>query len=189
MKIIKDNKLCFNKLTNTLIIGSTGYGKTVMCYKLIEYCIKNNLRIALVDPKIIEYLEYKDYKNLSFKIANETSDMDALADYITNYNLREKLYVFIDECAEVAITSRKLIDAINLKKDNVCVIACIQNPYFLKTDDINSFDYEIVLRLGYRLERRLETNLDSVTFKPGEFIVKDLNTKEETDKINSLEIE
>lgn len=189
MKIIKNNKLCFKELTNTLIMGSTGYGKTVMACKLIDYCIKNNFNIALVDPKIIEYLEYKDYKNLNFKIANEASDMDNLADYITNYNSSEKLYVFIDECADVVISSRKLIDAINLKKDNVCVIACTQNPHFLKTDDINSFDYEIVLRLGYRLEERLETNLDTITFKQGEFIVKDLNTKEETDKINDLKIE
>ena len=189
MKIIKDNKLCFNELTNTLIIGSTGSGKSVMGCKLIEYCIKNNLRIALADPKMVEYFEYNDYKNLKFKIAHKEKDMDALADFITNYNSNEKLYVFLDECAEVQVLSRKLIDVINLKKDNVCVIACTQVPHFLKDEDINSFDYEIVLRLGYRLEGRLETNLDTDNFKAGEFIVKDLNSKEETDKINNFIIE
>lgn len=189
MKIIKDNKLCFHELTNTLIIGSTGSGKSIMGCKLIEYCIKNNLNIALADPKMVEYFEYSDYKNLRFKIAHEAKDMDALANFITNYNSNEKLYVFLDESADVQILSRKLIDVINLKKNIVCVIACTQAPHFLKTDDINSFDYEIVLRLGYKLEGRLKTNLDTDKFKAGEFIVKDLNTKEETDKINDLQIE
>ena len=38
----------------------------------------------------------------------------------------KKLYLFIDEHLEVVFTSKKLVDAINLKKDNICVVSCCQ---------------------------------------------------------------
>ena len=188
MEILDNSKLNIEKLSNTLILGSTGSGKSVMCENIINYCISKNYNICLVDPKQIEYFEYESYLNLSYKICNNKIDYDNLASFIENYNSTEKLYVFIDELAEVVNESKRLVEAIKLKKNNICVIACCQNPYILTDDLIDSFDYEIVLRLLDKLEGSLETKTSTKEFKTGEFIIKNITTSEETNKINNLEI-
>lgn len=188
MEIINENKLYVEKLTNTLIVGSTGSGKSVMACKLIDYCINNNYKIALVDPKLVTYYKYAKYNNLVYKIARNSHDYDDLADFLVRYDSKEKLYLFIDEYCDVVNTSKKLVEVINLKKDNICVIACAQNPYMLKNNQISSFDYEIVLSLAYRLKGKLVTNIDTKDFKPGEFIIKDIKSGIELDKISNLEV-
>lgn len=182
MEILDNNKLNIEKLSNTLILGSTGSGKSVMCENIINYCISKNYNICLVDPKMIEYFEYETYSNLSYKICDNKFDYDNLASFIESYNSNDKLYLFIDELADVLADSKRLVEAISLKKDNICIIACCQNPYILPNELIDSFDYEIVLHLLDKLEGRLETKLSTKDYKTGEFVIKDIKTCEETNK-------
>lgn len=182
MNIINDNKLCVESMNNILVLGATGSGKSVLVCKVIDYCINNNYKIALVDPKVVEYFEYLNYKNLAYRIAYNFYDYDELADFIVQYDSNEKLYLFIDEYLEVVFTSKKLVDAINLKNDNICVVSCCQNPYELKSEHIKSFDYAIVLRLLSKVDGILSTHIDTKNFKSGEFVIKDLKSGLETDK-------
>ncbi len=188
MNLLNDNKLNIEKLSNTLVIGSVSSGKSVFTCKLIDYCIKNNYKIALADPKQVEYFKYSNYENLVSEIANNSQKMDNLGEFISKYDSKEKLYLFIDEYLEVIIQSKKLVKAINTKKDNIIVIACLQNPNKVDKIDLTIFNYEVVLRLENKLEGILETNFDTKNFEIGEFIIKDLNSKDESNKINNLEI-
>ena len=52
-------------MNNILVLGATGSRKSVLNCKLNDYCVNNNYKIALVDPKVVEYFEYLNYKNLA----------------------------------------------------------------------------------------------------------------------------
>jgi len=63
----KDEKDIFEKLksfSGALISGRTGSGKSYLLHKLIKYFTENyksgELKLVLIDPKRVEYSEYKD---------------------------------------------------------------------------------------------------------------------------------
>jgi S-DNA-T family DNA segregation ATPase FtsK/SpoIIIE len=68
------------KMPHLLIAGTTGSGKSVLLHSIICSLIlqESNVRLALVDPKNVEFTHYKDTKQLMYPIINYADEAYAI---------------------------------------------------------------------------------------------------------------
>lgn len=130
------------KLPHLLVAGATGSGKSVginaMLLSLLSHCQPSDLRLLLIDPKILEFSGYSDLPHLAAPVLTEA--MQAIAAlrwcvrlmderyhtlaqnhvrHISDYHaLRKKkslppmpyLVIVIDELADLMLMSKKLVE-------------------------------------------------------------------------------
>ena len=89
----------YKDLGSMIITGSTGTGKTVLMQHYIEEVLSDNKKIIIVDPKRVEHFKYKDRDNVTY--IYEIKDLEEIVKYIETRDSKERLYLFIDEYAEV----------------------------------------------------------------------------------------
>lgn len=102
--------------THTLIAGTTGSGKSVLLRGIIKH-IPRNAAIVLIDPKIIEFREYRYNNNVVGYADNIADTVKLLVNSINIMNERYKrmsgrictetpIYIIIDELADLIISGR-----------------------------------------------------------------------------------
>lgn len=74
--------------THTLIVGTTGSGKSVAINLLIVQMIRAGLEIALIDLKAVEFVLYQDYKYLQGFAIDEQEANEVLQDTLDEMNRR-----------------------------------------------------------------------------------------------------
>lgn len=121
------------KAPHVLIAGTTGSGKSVLMHDIIcSLMFKNNpntARFLLIDPKMVEFSFYDGSPMLWRPVVTETADaLEALQDACIEMDRRyallrqrhlrsiegtelPRLYIFVDELADLMYTSRKQAEA------------------------------------------------------------------------------
>ena len=103
--------LDLTELPHALVAGSTGSGKSVLLNSIICSILesKRNIKLALIDPKVVELTPYKNIRQLMYPIAQDVSmAQDILDDLIAEMNSRYR-YMVRKEVNDVS----QLIDAGN----------------------------------------------------------------------------
>ena len=112
--------------THLLIAGATGSGKSVVINGMIAEALKNHpdeVQFILIDPKRVELIDYRGLPQ-TVKYASEPDEMVAALQYAmcmcdTRYKamqaagikkwLGSRVYVFIDELADLMTTDKKRV--------------------------------------------------------------------------------
>jgi S-DNA-T family DNA segregation ATPase FtsK/SpoIIIE len=87
------------KMPHLLVAGTTGSGKSVLLHSIIcSLILGTNTKLALIDPKYVEFLCYKDIKDLIYPIANYSNEAqsilsDLVCEMDSRFRLMSKLYV------------------------------------------------------------------------------------------------
>lgn len=83
------------KMPHLLVAGTTGSGKSILLHSIICSLISNtklDIRLALIDPKNVEFTYYKDIKQLMYPVINYTNEAYAvLSDLVDEMNRRFKM--------------------------------------------------------------------------------------------------
>lgn len=81
-----------SKMPHLLVAGTTGSGKSVLLHSIISSLIVNSnvsVKLALIDPKNVEFISYKDLKHLIYPIANYADEAhDILSDLVDEMDHR-----------------------------------------------------------------------------------------------------
>ena len=97
-------------MPHLLIAGTTGSGKSVLLHSIICSLLQphQNIKLALIDPKNVEFTCYKEVKQLMYPIINYADDAyDILSDLVEEMDKRFKI---------MAKSSVNTISAYNKKK-------------------------------------------------------------------------
>ena len=96
----------YKELRTTLINGPTFSGKTSFIRRYIDEVINDDVKLYLVDFKMVELFSYKDYDNVTYITSKEEMEEGLFKEI--NYRLscsdnsdKQKIYIFIDEYYEV----------------------------------------------------------------------------------------
>lgn len=137
-----------------LVSGSTGSGKSVLLNSLICSVLNNpkqNIRLALIDPKEVEFNAYKNIKQLLYPIVNKAEEsIEVLDDLIGEMNTRfnkmarkevnniqeynrdnkplDYIILVVDEFSDLILTAkREFQDRICLlaQKSRACGLHCV----------------------------------------------------------------
>lgn len=104
--------------THTLVVGTTGSGKSVALDLLITQFILFDLEIALVDMKAVTFVGYSRYRNLKGFAIDELNALKVINDTLTEMNRRYQLLLengckdyksYNQKCVGNAITPRILV--------------------------------------------------------------------------------
>jgi S-DNA-T family DNA segregation ATPase FtsK/SpoIIIE len=98
---------------HTLIAGSTGSGKSVCLNSIICSILESNkdIKLALVDPKTVEFTPYESVKQLMYPIATKLEDTeDIIEDLIYEMNARFELMAKnrVSNIADLSKTGKQL---------------------------------------------------------------------------------
>ena len=110
-------------MPHALVAGATGSGKSVLLNSVICSILESgrNIKLALVDPKVVELTQYKDVQQLMYPISNDVaSAQDILDDLLYEMDNRYR-YMVRKEVNNVA----DLIDA----GENVPYIVAVIDEY------------------------------------------------------------
>jgi len=83
-----------SKMPHLLISGTTGSGKSVLLHSIICSIIlqKSDTKLALIDPKNVEFTHYKDLKQLMYPVINYADEAYAiLSDLVDEMDERFKI--------------------------------------------------------------------------------------------------
>lgn len=80
------------KMPHLLIAGTTGSGKSNLLHSIIcSLAFKENIKLALIDPKNVEFTYYQDLKQLLYPVVNYSDDaLAVLSDLVNEMDQRFK---------------------------------------------------------------------------------------------------
>jgi S-DNA-T family DNA segregation ATPase FtsK/SpoIIIE len=91
----KDLVADITKMPHLLVAGTTGSGKSVLLHSIICSLVSNpklNVKLALVDPKNVEFTYYKDLKQLMYPVINYADEAYAiLSDLVEEMDRRFRM--------------------------------------------------------------------------------------------------
>ena len=117
------------KNRSAIISGHTGSGKSTLIHKYLQYVNKNEHQIIIIDPKGVEFFEYK--KDPSIMVIDDDIETKILIDLKKIFeekieNAEKHTLLIIDECADI-FYNKKIIAFVN---------KILENKLQLKTDVI-----------------------------------------------------
>jgi DNA translocase ftsK len=172
-----------DKISNILVCGSAGSGKSMFIHQILCSLVFNNkpedLGLVLIDTKTVELDPYKNLKHLVFPFASSVDKAnDALTWVIneisnrkTNEQVKHKpILVVIDEFADCAISNKMFHTQIEFIVENgpafnVYIIMASQNPrcficeYYKAQDDLSYkmlnklFKTKVIFYMSYDSKR------------------------------------
>lgn len=181
--------LPLKKLSHTIIFGSTGSGKSNLLHMLITNLIKeyssDELKLALIDPKYIEFNSYKSLPHLFNTIARTLEEITVLLDdCLTNINnTKIPIIIIIDELAELTFNKNVISEVLELLNNdansNIYLIMASQRPDLISKEIIKQTKTQIHFPCEYKLPKTLAPELKTISIKNlGEMIFVNNNTKE-----------
>ena len=158
-----DNKsisLPLEELSHTIIFGNTGSGKSNLLHMLITNLTKtyspDELKLALVDPKYVEFNSYKSLPHLFGSVARTPEDINTILDNCLAQvgNSNSSIIILIDELAELTFND-DAISKINpiLNNDtnsNIYLIMATQRPIAIPDEIITKTKTQICFPLSQR---------------------------------------
>ena len=90
----------YKDLGTILLIGSTGTGKSVFIHKYVNEIINEDVDIFLIDPKWVELVKYKDYKNVTYMRTTQEIEQKLLSN-IGVQRREKKTYIIVDEYHDI----------------------------------------------------------------------------------------
>ena len=171
------------KLPHLLISGSTGSGKSVFLHSLIAQFIQQNVQMALIDPKRVEFNIYENAPNLFTPIGTNIEEAQSILNQLMEEmeerfkiladnqcrNIQEYegsmpyIILVIDELAELMMVSNKLIQlkiARLAQKSRACGIHLIVATQRPSTDVITGI---IKANFPARIAFKASSSIDSRT--------------------------
>jgi len=142
-----DNKtlsLPLEELSHTIIFGDTGSGKSNLLHMLITNLTKtyspDELKLALIDPKHVEFNSYKSLPHLFGSIAKTPDEVTALLNECSTNN-KTPIIIIIDELVELTFNKEaisKVLEILNNgNNSNIYLIMASQRPSAIP-DEITS---------------------------------------------------
>jgi S-DNA-T family DNA segregation ATPase FtsK/SpoIIIE len=109
-------------MPHLLIAGATGSGKSVMLHSILNsFMLRNNVRLALIDPKKVEFSYYNNIKQLLYPVITEPDDaLCVLSDLIEEMENRFRL---------MSKASVNNIASFNSKKDKLPYIVLVIDEF------------------------------------------------------------
>ena len=106
---------------HTLIAGVTGSGKSYAEHRLVESVLKTDCELVLLDPKLVELVEYKDDPHVVAYASDIDEIVYTLEDCVEEMETRysamldkgikqwdgKPRYIFLDETADVMVLRKK----------------------------------------------------------------------------------
>ena len=146
------------KLSHTIIFGDTGSGKSNLLHTLITNLIKayspDELKLALIDPKQVEFDSYKNLPHIHNALIKSTNAVPDLLNSCIDkikYNNKNALLIIIDEIAELTLNEdimSKLTYLLNEgAKHNIYIIMATQRPSAIPDEIINKTKTQIYFPL------------------------------------------
>lgn len=150
-----------SKLPHLLVAGATGSGKSVFLHSIIYSLLLNsksvNIKLAIIDPKFVEFSKYSNSSSLMYPVVNDTDlsiqMIDQLIDEVERrlrvfqkYNCRDAeeyrkkvkkipyIVLIIDELADLIKSDKKVVEhklCILVQKcraAGIFVVAATQHP-------------------------------------------------------------
>ncbi len=96
----------FDEFPHALVAGTTGSGKSIFIHSIITTLIMRNspenLKIALIDPKVVEMMQYRDIPHLLCPIISEGSKGKIfLEKLVDEMNRRYALFAELEGCTSL----------------------------------------------------------------------------------------
>ena len=162
--------LPIQKLSHTIIFGSTGSGKSNLLHMIITDLVKNyspnELKLALIDPKYVEFNSYKSLPNLFGSIAKSTEEINTLLNDCLSQvgTLNKPIIILIDELAELTLnndTISKITSILNNDTNsNVYLIMASQRPNLIPSEIINKINTKICFPIDFdKLPKELSNEI------------------------------
>ena len=156
-----DNKsisLPLEELSHTIIFGDTGSGKSNLLHMLITNLIKthsrDDIKLALIDPKYVEFNSYKSIPHLFNTLARTPEEVTAILDDCLNINTKTPIIIFIDELAELVFNNDALSKIISILNNdlnsNIYLIMATQRPVSIPDEIITKTKTQICFPLSQR---------------------------------------
>ena len=131
----------YKDLGSMIITGSTGTGKTFLIQCYIDEVLNDKKKVIIVDPKMVEHHKYKKVEGVTY--VGQIDMLDEVISLILNRDKSEKIYLFVDEYAEIKFNKdihSKIKNLIKNKKElNLVIVLSSQ----LKTSFCNGMKSNI----------------------------------------------
>lgn len=146
------------ELSHTIIFGDTGSGKSNLLHMLITNLTKtyspDELKLALIDPKYVEFYSYKSIPHLFNTLARTPEEVTAILDDCLNINTKTPIIIFIDELAELVFNNDALSKIISILNNdtnsNIYLIMATQRPVSIPDEIFSKTKTQICFPLSQR---------------------------------------
>lgn len=158
-----DNKsisLPLEELSHTIIFGDTGSGKSNLLHMLITNLTKtyspDELKLALLDPKYVEFYSYKSIPHLFNTLARTPEDINTLLDNCLSQvgNSNTPIIILIDELAELTFNNDAMLKINSILNNdlnsNIYLIMASQRPITIPDEIITKTKTQICFPLSQR---------------------------------------
>ena len=114
----------------------------------------DELKLALLDPKYVEFYSYKSIPHLFNTLARTPEELTAILDDCLNINTKIPIIIFIDELAELVFNNDALSKIISILNNdtnsNIYVIMATQRPVSIPDEIISKTKTQICFPLSQR---------------------------------------
>lgn len=158
-----DNKslsLPLEELSHTIIFGDTGSGKSNLLHMLITNLTKtyspDELKLALIDPKCVEFNSYKFLPHLFSSLAKTPEEINTLLDNCLTKmdNSNTPIIILIDELVELVFNNDALSQITSILNNdinsNIYLIMATQRPVSIPDEIISKTKTQICFPLSQR---------------------------------------
>ena len=157
-----DNKFIsipLEELSHTIIFGDTGSGKSNLLHMLITNLTKtystDELKLALIDPKYVEFNSYKSLPHLFSSLAKTPEEINTLLDNCLTKldNSNTPIIILIDELVELTFNNdvmSKITSILNNDSNSkIYLIMATQRPNAIPEEIIRKTNTQIYFPVNY----------------------------------------
>ena len=148
------------ELSHTIIFGDTNSGKSNLLHMLITNLIKtysqNDIKLALIDPKYVEFNSYKSLPHLFDSLARTPEDINTLLDNCLAQvgTSNTPIIILIDELAELTFNNDAMLKISSILNNdlnsNIYLIMATQRPILIPDEIITKTKTQICLPLSQK---------------------------------------
>ena len=148
------------ELSHTIIFGDTNSGKSNLLHMLITNLIKtysqDDIKLALIDPKHIEFNSYKSLPHLFDSLARTPEDINTLLDNCLAQvgTSNTPIIILIDELAELTFNNDAMLKINSILNNdlnsNIYLIIATQRPILIPDEIIAKTKTQICFPLSQK---------------------------------------
>ena len=148
------------ELSHTIIFGDTNSGKSNLLHMLITNLIKtysqDDIKLALIDPKYVEFNSYKSSPHLFDSLARTPEDINTLLDNCLAQagTSNTPIIILIDELAELTFNNDAMLKINSILNNdlnsNIYLIMATQRPILIPDEIITKTKTQICFPLSQK---------------------------------------